>query len=167
MARASRSAKKSPWKLHVELHSEGARRAAAMVLDVLAGVRSPAGAAEALGVTPLRYLALERRALEGLLGGCEPRSRGPRRSAEHEAAALRRDKVRLERESARNAALLRIAQRTFGLRATQCDKRPDKGSRGRKRRKPTVRALRVAQKLRATPIVPVDNPGDGAENDPA
>ena len=166
MSSPTSEAKKRPWKLHPELHSEEARRAAAVVLDVLAGVRTPADAASALGVTPLRYLALERRGIEGLLGACERRARGPRRSAERELAILKRESSRLERENARSAALLRVAQRALGLRGTQT-KGPAKDARGRKRRKPTVRALRVAAALRTSTaaLTSVENAQGGGDNE--
>lgn len=166
MPQSASDAKKTPWRLHPELHSEEARRSAAMVLDVLAGVRTPADAASALTLTPLRYLALERRAIEGLLGACERRPRGPRRSPECEVAALKREATRLERESARSTALLRIAQRTLGLRTAE-PKRPAKDARGRTRRKPMVRALRVAAALRAaTTPAPVEKTSGGGDNGP-
>jgi hypothetical protein len=135
-----------------------------MVLDVLAGVRTPANAASALAVSQPRYLALETRALAGLLAGCERRARGPKCSPEREIVGLKRETARLERESARNAALLRIAQRALGLRAV-VKPRPTKDARGRKRRKPSVRALRIAGALRVTPT-PVADTGAGGDNGP-
>lgn len=167
MPRSTSDAKKAPWKLHPELHSDDARQKAAAVLDVLAGVRTPAEAAAAVALTPLQYLALERRAIGGLLGACERRARGPRRSPEREVAELKREAKRLERENARSAALLRIAQRALGLRAPE-PKRPAKDARGRKRRKPMVRALRIAAALRE-PAAPaaVENASGGGDNAPA
>ena len=53
-----------------------ARRAAALVLEVLAGVRTPAGAATALGIRLPRYYLLEQRAIQGLISACEPRRSG-------------------------------------------------------------------------------------------
>src|SRR5262245_47690243 len=53
-----------------------AKRLAASVLEVLAGARTPAQAAAALGLSLPRYYQLEGRALRGLLAGCEPRPKG-------------------------------------------------------------------------------------------
>src|SRR5262249_23557609 len=68
--------------------SREARQRAAAILEVLAGARTPAQAAEALGLSLPRYYQLENVALQGLVGACEPVSRGRARSAESELAAL-------------------------------------------------------------------------------
>jgi hypothetical protein len=110
--------------------SDRARQVAAAVLEVLAGVRSPAAAAQALAVVPVRYYQLEARALAGLLRGCEPVGKG--RPAAGSAAgpngasadaALRSEHIRLLAEAqrlraelARLQALLRTARSAFGLR---------------------------------------------------
>ena len=46
---------------------EGAKRSAAVILEVLAGLRTPTEASQALGITPMRYYVLERRAMEGMV----------------------------------------------------------------------------------------------------
>ena len=51
--------------------SPHARRVAAILLEVLAGVRSAAEGAKALEVSLTRYYLLEQRALEALVAGCE------------------------------------------------------------------------------------------------
>jgi hypothetical protein len=53
--------------------SRPARQLAAGILEVLAGVRSPLQAAQALGLSLPRYYQVESRALRGLLEACEPR----------------------------------------------------------------------------------------------
>lgn len=133
--------------------SREARRLAAVILEVLAGERTPTEAAEAVGVSVPRYYALEGQALEGLLKACEPRPRGPRRSPEREIVQLQAEIERLEREGARSVALLRATRRTVGLppaeRAPQ--KKPacgGKGEKKRRKRRPTARALRAAKLLR-------------------
>ena len=128
---------------------EGRRRAAA-VLEVLAGVRTPGQAAEALGVSLPRYFQLEARALAALVAGCEPRPRGPGRSADQEVTALRREQERLQRELSRQQTLVRLAQRTLGLAPPKGPGNPPAGQRPRKRRgrRPAARALRVAEALR-------------------
>jgi hypothetical protein len=78
-----------------------ASRLAACVLEVLAGLRTPAEAAQELGVSLLRYYQLEQRALQGLVAGCAPTRRGRSVSPEDENARLRRDNERLTRECPR------------------------------------------------------------------
>src|SRR5262249_46597844 len=63
-----------------------ASRVAACVLEVLAGVRTPAEAAGELAVSLPRYYQLEQRALQGLVRGCEPPPRGRVASPEGELA---------------------------------------------------------------------------------
>ena len=62
--------RKAPKKAHgVQGGSSEANRFAVVILEVLAGGRSPGEAAKVLGVTPPRYYQLETRALEGHGGG--------------------------------------------------------------------------------------------------
>jgi hypothetical protein len=130
--------------------SAEAQRLAAAILEVLAGVRTPAQVAAALGVSLPRYFQLEARALQALVAGCEPRPRGPGRSAERELAGLRRQHERLERELSRQQALVRLAQRAAGLAPLKAAGNPAGGQeKGRKRRprRPVVRALGAAEAL--------------------
>src|SRR5215813_7628006 len=83
-----------------------ARRRAAVLLEVLAGGRTPAQAAEALGLSLPRYYQLEAAALRGLVGACEPRPKGRGRPAEAELAGLRKEVQRLRRELARQQGLV-------------------------------------------------------------
>ena len=53
--------------------SRQAQRWAAVILEVLAGVRTPADAAAWLAISVPRYYLWEQRALEGLVAACEPR----------------------------------------------------------------------------------------------
>src|SRR5437899_2387346 len=85
---------------------EGAKRSAALVLEVLAGLRTPSEASEALGVTTMRYYVLERRALEGMVQALHPRPKGKRRRPEDALQEAGREKVRLEREMGRLQALV-------------------------------------------------------------
>ena len=128
---------------------EGAKRNAAMILEVLAGLRTPTEAAEALRITTMRYYVLERRALEGMVASLAPRPKGKRRRPEGEA--MRRETTRLEREVGRLQALVRAAQRTMKL--------PPPPSRERKpgekrRRRPQVRAEKTITLLRAPATEP-------------
>jgi hypothetical protein len=123
---------------------------------VLAGVRRPSEAAQALGTSLPRYYQLERRALTGLLSACEPALRGPRVNLTRQLAALERENRRLKRECDRQQALVRMAERSLGLPAPAAIKPSVKGKEelkngGTKRRRPrraSVRALQVVRGLR-------------------
>jgi hypothetical protein len=124
-----------------------AQRLAAAILEVLAGLRSPAQAAEALGMSPPRYFQVEARAMQALVASCEARPRGRSKSAEKELADLRRQCERLQREVSRQQTLLRLAQRTIGLPPPRPPV-PKPGQKSKKRsRRPVVRALRAAEVL--------------------
>jgi hypothetical protein len=136
-----------------------ARRRAAAVLEVLGGLLTPTAAAESVGLSLPRHYALEKKALEALAAACMARGRkGRRPSPEREADRLRERVKRLERESSRNLALLRAAQRALGWSAPPAKaEKPGKGGGkggGRKRRRPVARALAVAESLRKEPPIP-------------
>ena len=137
---------------------EAARRAAA-ILEVLAGVRGPTDAAEALAISVNHYYLLERRALAGLVSACAPQPKGPRGPGlEAQVVRLERELEECRRECQRQAALVRMAQCAVGLPTTAEAAGPEKKGRGkgrtakpqktRRRRRPTVRALRAADALR-------------------
>jgi hypothetical protein len=134
--------------------SRDAKRLAAALLEVLAGARTPAQAATALGVSLPRYYQLEARALRGLLEGCETRPKGRQPSAERQAAALRRDNQRLQREVSRQQTLLRLSQRCVGLPPPAPPTAAAKGSARKRRRRPAARALHVAARLAAEAALP-------------
>jgi hypothetical protein len=126
--------------------SREARRIAAVILEVLAGARTPAQAAQALVVSAPRYYQLEARAMQGLVTACESKPRGPGRNADRELTALRRQHERVQRELARQQTLVRLAQRAIGL--TPAPTAAAKPAAGKKRRRrPTVRALQAATHL--------------------
>ena len=127
----------------------GAKRVAAAILEVLGGVRLPSDAASALSVSLPRYYQLETRALNGLIEACEPRKIGRVRSVASELASAQREIATLKRDCSRQQALVRLAQRTVGLAAPQPPKPGPKGQR--KRRTPTVRALRAVAVLKSEP----------------
>ena len=131
--------------------SRDARRLAAALLEVLAGARTPTQAAAALGVSLPRYYHLEARALRGLLAGCEARPRGRGQRLETELANLRRARDRLERDLARQQALVRLAQRAIGLPPPTPV--PAKAA-GKKRRRPAARALNIAERLQPAGTAP-------------
>lgn len=129
-----------------------ARRHAALILEVLCGVRSPTEAAKAMQVALPRYYLLETRALQGLIQALEPRARGPGRDPEAEIVALQRQIHRQKQELTRGQSLMRASQRALGLPppASRDQKQPADG-KIRKPRRPSVRALKAAAFLRAEP----------------
>jgi hypothetical protein len=118
-----------------------------LILEVLAGLRTPTEASEALGVSAMRYYVLERRALEGMVQALQPRPKGKRRRPEDALQEAGREKARLQREMGRLQALVRAAQRTMGLPATP-SRDKGKGDK-RRRRRPQVRAVKAMALLRA------------------
>lgn len=142
--------------------SEAKQRAAA-ILEVLAGTRTPADAAAALGTSLPRYYLLEQRALQGLLSACEPRPKGRVADDARRMAELQRSVSRWERECLRQQALARALQRAVGLSAPVPGKSPGKASGkasgaspGKKARcrKPVARALKAAATLRVNSSSP-------------
>lgn len=137
--------------------SSQARRQAAAILEVLAGVRRPLEAAQALGTSLPRYYQLERRALLGMLSACEPAPRGPRIDLSRRIAALERENRRLLRECDRQQALVRSVERSLGLAQAVASKpaakgkedkpAPAKDGKRRRKRRPSVRALKAIQGL--------------------
>lgn len=133
-------------------HRETNRRAAA-VLEVLAGLRTPAEAAEALGLSVNYYYILERKALSGLHSACRPQPKGPPGpNPLQQVEKLEKQLARCQQECQRQASLVRAAERAIGLSATPAASR-GKGSatagagKSRRRRRPTVRALKAARRL--------------------
>jgi hypothetical protein len=122
--------------------SREAQQMTAAILEVLAGARTPAQAAEALGVSLPRYFQLETQAMHALVKSCEPKPRGPGRTVDRELTALRRQYERLQRELVRQQTLVRMAQRTIGLAAPAAPPKPSPGKK--RRRRPVVRALAAA-----------------------
>jgi hypothetical protein len=123
--------------------SREAKRLAAAILEVLAGVRTPAQAAHATDVSLPRYYQLEAQALAGLVRGCERLPKGRRRGPANAAAALAKENERLKRDLGRQQTLVRLAQRSVGLSP------PPAVAKGRRKRTPTTRALVAAERLRA------------------
>jgi hypothetical protein len=164
---SSTSAKKNgPTKTTRDTWSKGpsqeARCTAAAILEVLAGMRTPSEAAQALSVSVPRYYALEQRAVVGLVAGCEPHLQGPAKNPQQRIAELQREVQRLRQQCDRQRALARAVQRTVGLPIPATSVATGKGkadcsspsTSGKKRRtrRPTVRALKAAQALRDTQV---------------
>ena len=86
----------------------------------------------------------------------EPRSLGKQPSLEGRVARLQKELEQARRESARQQALVRVAQRSLGLKppAAPNGPTPMKDRTGRRKRRPTVRALKAAAVLRVLPKNP-------------
>jgi hypothetical protein len=168
--------------------SPEARRLAGTILEVLAGMTSITDAAIALGITAARYQVLETRAVLGLIAACEPRPPGPTAGASlpGDLERLRAERDRLTAEVARYQTLHRIAQQAFGTQAEPLPgtlaelpgarrRHAERGggrqrsapvpattASGRKKRTPTVRALRLAKRVREVAPGPLPPPGSTA-----
>ena len=140
-----------------------ASRVAACVLEVLAGVRTPAEAAGELAVSLPRYYQLEQRALQGLVRGCEPPPRGRVASPEGELTRLREEHERLTKECQRQQALVRLARQAAGL-ASPAAKAGKGGEAGGTKRRPrrSARGHEAARRLRKQAEAAAAGPG-GAE----
>lgn len=129
--------------------SAGAKLLAAAVLEVLAGIRTPASASDALEMPVSRYYMLEDRAVQGLIDALEDRPRGRRRSSEAEIAKLQQEKQQLERELARVQALVRATERVMGA-LPHLPIKPHVSSNGQRgKRRAKVRATKAITVLRA------------------
>lgn len=126
-----------------------ANRLAVVILEVLAGERTPAEAAQVLGVATPRYYQLESRALQGLMAALEPRPQGKQPSPQRRIAKLEKALDEARREGLRLQALVRAAQRGLGIKTPTAinGKASDKDGSGRKKRRPAVRALKAARAL--------------------
>ncbi len=93
----------------------------------------------------------------------EPRTLGKQPSLEGRVARLQKELEQARRESARQQALVRVAQRSLGLKPSAAPNghTPMKDRVGRRKRKPTVRALKAAAVLRVVPKDP--RGGDGGQ----
>ena len=131
-----------------------AKRRAAIVLEVLAGMRTPSEGAAALGLSVSCYYLLERKALQGLLDGCQPQPKGaPGPGLERQVARLQKQLDKSRQECLRQASLVRATQRAMGLPGVAKAAGPSKANSAKegkktKRRRPTIRAMRAAKALR-------------------
>jgi hypothetical protein len=143
--------------------SPAARKQAALILEVLTGMRTTSEASEAMGVSVNRYYQLERRALDGLIGSLEPRRRGRALRSEDRIARLEAERTKLLRDVGRLQALLRAAQRAIGITAPSSSDGSKLGGTSKRRRRSAVRGKRVVLALRreaeaSAPSVPEAKP---------
>jgi hypothetical protein len=162
--RDKKQARHGAPKLRTAGVSAEARRQAAAILEVLAGVRTPTEVAQQLAISLTRYDIIESRALQGLIAAGEPRPRGKVRSPAGELAALQRECEQLRRQAARQQALLRVTERTIGLASAppvSSSKEDHKSPKKRRPRKPKARALQAAAVLREAAAPEATPPDDG------
>ena len=143
-----------PKKKAVLNGSAEARRLAAGILEVMSGERGPAQVSEALGISSMRYYALEERAIQGMVKALEPRPRGRKASSpEEEMLKLMKERDRLKRELDRSQALLRVVRKS--VRLTELAK-PAKGHRSKGTRpKKLITRLKEPESVPMTPEQPV------------
>jgi hypothetical protein len=122
------------------------RRRVSAVLEVMAGTLTPTEAAEALNISVPKYYMIESKALEGMLEACEPRPVGYAWTPERELEAMKKEHEKLKRECDRYKALARAAQRAAGFNPPRGKKK--QAQKGKRKRKPTVRALTLAKRLK-------------------
>jgi hypothetical protein len=142
--------RQGPFAALGEGASAEAKRLTAAILEVLAGLRTPSQAAEALGMALPRYYLLEARAV---VLACERRSAGHGPSPQSALASLQRECEQLRQELTRQQTLVRAAQRTMGLAAPAPNRPPRDGKKHRQRR-PAVRALKAVARLAEKPSEP-------------
>lgn len=130
--------------------SPEANRLAIVVLEVLAGVRTPAEAAAALESSLPRYYQWETQAVEGLVAALEPKRKGKQPSPQRQLQQLQKALEQARRDAARHQTLARLAQRTLGIKpmpaADAKKSRPHRA--GRRKRPATVRALKAVAALK-------------------
>ena len=145
--------------LQLDQASPEARKKAAVVLEVLAGLRTPLQAAQAMSVSLPGYYHVELRALQGLMRGCESTHKGRQKDANRELTDLHQQCRKLAAEVQRYQALARATQRTIGLAPPP--PAPKKHAPGKRPRKPVVRALQALALIKgpveapAVPVAPV------------
>jgi len=112
-----------------------AKSLAAGILEVMSGERGPAEVSEALGISTMRYYALEERAIQGMVKSLEARPRGRKAASPEDAIAkLEKERDRLKRELCRSQALLRVVRKSVRLTelSKPAKKHRSRGSRPKK-----------------------------------
>jgi hypothetical protein len=133
--------------------SERAQQVAVVVLNVLGGNQGPGDAARTLGISMAHYYLIEQRAIRGLLGACEPRlKRGPQPDHTQQVRRLEQQNQHLTQALLRQQAIVRSTHRGLGIRnPTPPIPKVGKSGTQRRARRPTVRALRQANRIAPKP----------------
>ena len=111
----------------------------------MSGARGPKEVSEALGISTMRYYALEGRALQGLVLALEPRPRGRRKpSADDVLKGVEKERDQLKRELGRAQALVRLVRKSVKLQE------PPQKTRGKGKRhfKAQARTPKLLARLR-------------------
>ena len=128
--------------------SPEARRTAAAILEVMSGVKGPNEASDALGISTMRYYALEDRALQAMVLALEPRPRGRKKpSADEALLGVQRERDQLRRDLGRTQALLRLVRKSVKLQEP-VEKRKGKGKgKGKRRQSAAGRTPKLLARL--------------------
>jgi len=125
--------------------SAEAKKIAAVILEVLAGLRATPDACNALEISVNRYYVLETRALQGLIRALEPLPRGRRKTTQDRVGELEREAELLRRELTRSQALMRSMHRSIGVPSPTTKRN---GKQPKRKRRPEARAMRTIKALR-------------------
>jgi len=143
-------AKRQPMRATL-VGSMEAKKLSALMLESLAGVRTPTDAAQQAGISAQRFYLLETRALQGIVRSLEPRRKGRQKGAEQLLAEALKEKDRLVRDLARTQALLRSAHRVIGVQPVTSSEKPGKiEGKGKRKKRPSPRAVKAVAVLRAS-----------------
>ena len=143
-------ARKSPKKpQRIPSGSPEANRLAVLILEVLAGVRTPLDAAKARACGCRVTTNWRRVPSRACITALEPRPKVRQPSAEGRIARLEKALGEARRELLRQQALVRAAQRSLGLKPPAPDEAKPAGVKtpGHRKRRPAVRALKAARPL--------------------
>ena len=133
--------------------STDAKRLAAGILDILAGLRTTSDGAAALGISLPRYYVLETRVVQAIVNACEPLPRGRQRTPQDKINELEAANDKLRREVSRLQAVMRAAQRSIGLPSSPPSQAKAKAgnsgkAKAKRKRKQTPRAQKMIAALR-------------------
>ena len=141
--------------------SEHAKRVAAVILEVVSGVRGAQEGAEVLGISSMRYYQLEERALQGMVTALEPRAKGPRvPSPEETLKQVERERERTKREVGRLQTLLRMVRKSVHLEEPRWGAAgAGTKANGKKHRKPMRRVEKLIERLKPSEMAPAAEMG--------
>lgn len=137
--------------------SEEAKRQAAVILEVMSGVRSAQEGAEVLGISSMRYYTLEDRALQGMVRSLEPRPKGRRmQTPEDTLKAVEKEREKYRREVGRLQTLLRMVRKSVHLQEPRTLRGVGTTASGKKVKKPLRRADRLLERLKPSETAAVE-----------
>lgn len=132
--------------------SEESKKKAALILEVLSGLKTITEACAILGIKGIRYYLLEGRAMQGMVSAMENLPKGRReRPIEDQLKRTEKDRDRLARELRQTQVLLRMVRRSYGV--TEPVEKPGTKVR-RRRRQGKLRVAQVLARLQMTGPTP-------------